>query len=196
MRVLDAATDLPVSVDLENGYGPRPERRRDARSRAPPRRARSAARSRTTTPGRLYDLDQAAERVAAAVEAARGLGFPFTLTARAENHIRGNPDLDDTIARLQAYERAGADVLYAPGLRNGDEIRAVCSAVGKPVNVLAHKGLTIGEIVDAGGARISVGGALTWVAVNAMAAAAKRIRDEGDFSVLAGAGQIPEWLRS
>ncbi len=158
---------------------------------------RSAARSRTTTPsGRLYDLDQATERVAAAVETARGLGFPFTLTARAENHIRGNPDIDDTIARLQAYERAGADVLYAPGLRNGDEIRAVCSAVGKPVNVLAHKGLTIGEIVDAGGARISVGGALTWVAVNAMAAAAKRIRDEGDFSVLAGAGQIPEWLRS
>ena len=196
VRALDAATDLPVSVDLENGYGPDPRDAANAIARAAEAGAVGGSIEDYDPSGRLYDLDQATERVAAAVETARGLGFPFMLTARAENHIRGNPDLDDTIARLQAYERAGADVLYAPGLRNGDEIRAVCSAVGKPVNVLAHKGLTIGEIVDAGGARISVGGALTWVAVNAMAAAAKRIRDEGDFSVLAGAGQIPEWLRS
>ncbi len=194
--LLDAATDLPVSVDLENGYGPDPRDAANAIARAAEAGAVGGSIEDYDPSGRLYDLDQATERVAAAVETARGLGFPFMLTARAENHIRGNPDLDDTIARLQAYERAGADVLYAPGLRNGDEIRAVCSAVGKPVNVLAHKGLTIGEIVDAGGARVSVGGALTWVAVNAMAAAAKRIRDEGDFSVLAGAGQIPEWLRS
>ena len=76
--------------------------------------------------------------MAAACETAKGLGFPFTLTARAENHIRGNPDLDDTIARLQAFEKAGADVLYAPGLRTADEIRAVCDATSKPVNVLAH----------------------------------------------------------
>ena len=196
VRALDAATDLPVSVDLENGYGPDPRDAANAIARAAEAGAVGGSIEDYDPSGRLYDLDQATERVAAAVETARGLGSPFMLTARAENHIRGNPDLDDTIARLQAYERAGADVLYAPGLRNGDEIRAVCSAVGKPVNVLAHKGLTIGEIVDAGGTRISVGGALTWVAVNAMAAAAKRIRDEGDFSVLAGAGQIPEWLRS
>ena len=196
VRMLDAATDLPVSVDLENGYGPEPRDAANAIARAAEAGAVGGSIEDYDPSGRLYDLDRATERVAAAVETARGLGFPFMLTARAENHIRGNPDLDDTIARLQAYERAGADVLYAPGLRNGDEIRAVCSAVGKPVNVLAHKGLTIGEIVDAGGARVSVGGALTWVAVNAMAAAAKRIRDEGDFSVLAGAGQIPEWLRS
>jgi len=196
VRVLDGATDLPVSVDLENGYGPEPRDAANAIARVADAGAVGGSIEDYDPSGRLYDLDQATERVAAAVETARGLGFPFTLTARAENHIRGNPDIDDTIARLQAYERAGADVLYAPGLRNGDEIKAVCSAVGKPVNVLAHKGLTIGEIVDAGGARISVGGALTWVAVNAMAAAAKRIRDEGDFSVLAGAGQIPEWLRS
>ena len=124
------------------------------------------------------------ERVTAAVEAARGLDFAFTLTARAENHIRGNPDLADTIARLQAYERAGADVLYAPGLRNGEEIRAVCEAVSKPVNVLAHRGLTMNEIVEAGGQRVSVGGALTWVAVGALVAAAERIRDHGDFSTL------------
>jgi 2-methylisocitrate lyase-like PEP mutase family enzyme len=194
VRVLGAATDLPISVDLENGYGPDPRDAANAIARAAEAGAVGGSIEDYDPSGRLYDLDQATERVAAAVGTARGLGFPFMLTARAENHIRGNPDIDDTIARLQAYERAGADVLYAPGLRNGDEIRAVCSAVGKPVNVLAHKGLTIGEIVDAGGARISVGGALTWVAVNAMAAAAKRIRDEGDFSVLAGAGQIPEWL--
>jgi 2-methylisocitrate lyase-like PEP mutase family enzyme len=196
VRVLDAATGLPVAVDLENGYGPAPRDAANAIARAAEAGAVGGSIEDYDPSGRLYDPDEAAERVAAAVETARGLGFPFMLTARAENHIRGNPDLDDTIARLQAYERAGADVLFAPGLRNGDEIRAVCSAVGKPVNVLAHKGLTIGEIVDAGGRRISVGGALTWVAVNAMAAAAQRIRDEGDFSVLAGAGQIPEWVRS
>jgi 2-methylisocitrate lyase-like PEP mutase family enzyme len=196
VRLLADATDLPVSVDLENGFGPAPEDAARAIRRAADAGAVGGSIEDHDPATGLYDMDHAAARIAAAVETARGLGFPFMLTARAENHIRGNPDLDDTIARLQAYERAGADVLFAPGLRNGDEIRAVCSAVGKPVNVLAHKGLTIGEIVDAGGARISVGGALTWVAVNAMAAAAQRIRDEGDFSVLAGAGQIPEWLRS
>src|SRR6185437_4457899 len=102
----------------------------------------------------------AVERVQAAVEAARDLGFPFTFTARAENHIRGNPDLDDTVARLQAYERAGADVLYAPGLRDGAEVRAVCEAVGRPVNVLAHRGLSMADVVEAGAQRVSVGGAL------------------------------------
>ena len=134
------------------------------------------------------------ERVAAAAEAGRRQGFPFTLTARAENHIRGNPDLDDTIARLQAYARAGADVLYAPGLRNGDEIRTVCEAVSKPVNVLAHPGLSMREIVEAGGRRVSVGGALTWVAVAAMAAAAERMRDEGDFSVLGVSAPVRDWV--
>ena len=110
--------DLPISVDLENGFGPAPERRRDGDRAAPPRPARSAARSRTgIRTGASTTRDHAVERVAAAAEAARSLDFPFTLTARAENHIRGNPDLDDTIARLQAYEAAGADVLYAPGLR-------------------------------------------------------------------------------
>jgi len=196
VRMLDAATDLPVSVDLENGYGPEPRDAANAIARAAEAGAVGGSIEDYDPSGHLYDLDRATERVAVAVETARGLGFPFMLTARAENHIRGNPDLDDTIARLQAYERAGADVLFAPGLRSPDEIRAICSAVGKPVNVLAHKGLTLREIADAGGTRVSVGGALTWVAINAMAAAAKRIRDEGDFSVLAGAGQIPEWLRS
>src|SRR5262249_61844927 len=100
-------------------------------------------------------------------EAAHGSRFPSSLAARAENHIRGNPDLADTIARLQAYEGAGADVLYAPGLTTVDEIRAVCEAVTKPVNVLAVPHLSVAEIFDAGAQRISVGGALTWVAMKA-----------------------------
>jgi 2-methylisocitrate lyase-like PEP mutase family enzyme len=193
-RALASATDLPVSVDLENGYGPDPADAAAAIARAAEAGAVGGSIEDYDPGGRLYDIEQATERIAAAVEAARGLDFPFTLTARAENHIRGNPDPDDTIARLQAYERAGADVLFAPGLRDGAEIKAICDAVGKPVNVLAHKGLTRREIADAGGTRISVGGALTWVAVTAMADAARRIRDDGDFSVLTGPGEIREWM--
>ena len=121
--------------------------------------------------------------------------FPFTFTARAENHIRGNPDLDDTIVRLQAYEAAGADVLYAPGLRDAEEVRAVCAAVGRPVNVLAHRGLAMAEIVEAGAQRVSIGGSLAWTALESMAAVAEAMRDQGDFSSLAGSARIREWLR-
>ena len=127
------------------------------------------------------------------MEAARGLDFPFTLTARAENHIRGNPDLDDTIARLRAFEDAGADVLYAPGLRTADEVRAVCESVSRPVNVLALPGLSVPEIVEAGGHRISVGGGLTWVAVSALVTAASEIRD-GDLSSLSARLPLGDWL--
>jgi hypothetical protein len=144
--------------------------------------------------GEIYELRHAVERVAAAADAAHGLGFPFLLTARAENHIRGNPDLTDTIARLQAFAEAGADVLYAPGLRSGEEIRTVCEAVSKPVNVLALPGLSLAEIVAAGAQRVSVGGGLTWVAVRALADAATAIRDSGDFSALAGGLPLREWL--
>ena len=193
-RALSEASGLPVSVDLENGYGPDPKDAANAIARVAEAGAVGGSIEDYDPDAGLYAAEQAAERVAAAVEAARALPFPFTLTARAENHIRGNPDLDDTIARLQAYERAGADVLFAPGLRSPDEIRAICSAVGKPVNVLAHKGLTLREIADAGGTRVSVGGALTWVAVNAMADAARQIRDDGDFSALTGPGEIRDWL--
>jgi 2-methylisocitrate lyase-like PEP mutase family enzyme len=132
--------------------------------------------------------------VASAAEAAGGFGFPFTLTARAENHIRGNPDLDDTIARLQAYERAGADVLYAPGLRTGEEIRAVSEATSKPINVLAHRGLTMPEVVAAGGQRISVGGALAFVAAGAMAVAAEQVRDSGEFTALTAPAKVWKML--
>jgi len=194
-RALDTATDLPVSVDLENGYGAAPE---DA-ARAIARAAEAGAvggsiedYDRDTR--RIYDLAEAAERVAAAAEAARALGFPFTLTARAENLIRDNPDLDDTVARLAAYEAAGADVLYAPGLRTVDDIRTVCDAVTKPVNVLALGNLSLAEIAGAGGQRVSVGGGLTWVAVKAVADAATAIRDGGDFSALGVRLPLSEWL--
>jgi 2-methylisocitrate lyase-like PEP mutase family enzyme len=193
-RALDRATALPVSMDLENGYGPAPQDAALAISRVAEAGAVGGSIEDYDPNDGLYEFDHAVERVAAAAEAARALDFPFTLTARAENHIRGNPDLDDTIARLQAYERAGADVLYAPGLRTVDEIRAVTGAVGKPVNVLAHAGLSVAEIVEAGGQRISVGGGLTWVAVRAMVAAAEQIRDAGDLSSLTGPGPIRDWL--
>ena len=193
-RALDAATPLPVSMDLENGYGPATEDAARAITRAAQAGAVGGSIEDNDPQTGIYELEHAVERVAAAVEAARSLDFPFTLTARAENHIRGNPDLDDTIARLQAFERAGADVLYAPGLRSGDEIRAVVGAVSKPVNVLAYAGLSVSEIADAGGLRISVGGALTWVAVKAFADAATAIRDDGDFSALAAKVPLDRWL--
>jgi 2-methylisocitrate lyase-like PEP mutase family enzyme len=191
---LDRATDLPVSVDLENGYGADPESAALAISRVAEAGAVGGSIEDYDPGGRLYDLDHAVERIAGAVEAARRLAFPFTLTARAENHIRGNPDLDDTIARLQAFEAVGADVLYAPGLRTPAEIRTVCEAVSKPVNVLARPGLTMAEIVGAGAQRVSVGGSLTWTAVNAMASAAESIRDAGDFSSLGKSPPLRDWF--
>jgi 2-methylisocitrate lyase-like PEP mutase family enzyme len=193
-RVLDEATSLPVSVDLENGHGPAPEDAALAITRAAEAGAVGGSIEDYDPEDGIYELEQAVERVAAACEAAGRLDFPFTLTARAENHVRGNPDLDDTIARLQAYARAGADVLYAPGLGSGEEIRAVCEATSKPVNVLARPGLSLSEIADAGARRVSVGGGLTWVAVAAMATAAEEIRDRGDFSSLAAPVRIKEWL--
>ncbi len=194
VRALDQATELPVSVDLENGYGPTPEDAALAIRRAAEAGAVGGSIEDYDPEGGIYALDHATERVAAAAEAARTLGFPFTLTARAENQIRGNPDLDDTIARLQAYERAGADVLYAPGLRSGEEIRAVSEATSRPISVLAHPELSMPEIVDAGGQRISVGGALAFVAAGAMAVAAAQMRDSGEFAALTAPAKVWKWL--
>ncbi|MDQ3216288.1 MAG: isocitrate lyase/phosphoenolpyruvate mutase family protein [Actinomycetota bacterium] len=185
VRLLDRSTSLPVSVDLENGYGPEPEAAAAAITRAAEAGAVGGSiEDYGPEIKAIYCLDHAVARVAAAVEAAKQLSFPFMLTARAENHIRGNPNLEDTIARLQAYEQAGADVLYAPGLKSSDEIRTVCEAISKPLNVLARPHLTTSEIAEAGGRRISVGGTLTWVAIGAMVEAAEKMRDEGDFSAL------------
>jgi 2-methylisocitrate lyase-like PEP mutase family enzyme len=194
VEMLVGATDLPLSVDLENGYGADPWHAAVAVARAAEAGAVGGSIEDYDPAGHVYELPHAVERVAAAVEAARALGWPFTLTARAENHIRGNPDLLDTIARLKAFEEAGADVLYAPGLRTAEEIRAVCDAISKPLNVLARPDLSMTEIVDAGAQRISVGGALTWTAVSAFAAAASKIRDQGDFSALGDGSQLDEWL--
>jgi 2-methylisocitrate lyase-like PEP mutase family enzyme len=191
---LDRATELPVSVDLENGYGAEPERAAVAITRVAEAGAVGGSIEDYDPEGFLYDMQLAVERVAAAVEAARALGFPFTLTARAENHLRGNPDLVDTISRLTAFEDAGADVLYAPGLRTVEEIRAVCEAVSKPVNVLAVPDLSLDEIFAAGARRVSVGGALTWVAAGALADAARAIRDSGDLSALAVRLPLEEWF--
>ena len=131
-RALDRATDLPISVDLENGYGPDPGDAEAAILSAAEAGAVGGSIEDFDRGGQLYGLEAAVERVAAAAEAARGLDFHFTLTARAENHIRGNPDLDDTIARLRAYEEAGADVLFAPGLRDADQVGAVCAGFRSP----------------------------------------------------------------
>ncbi len=188
------ATDLPVSVDLENGYDAEPARAAHAIMRVAEAGAVGGSIEDYDPAGHIYDLPHAVERVAAAVATARELDWPFILTARAENHLRGNPDLEDTIARLRAFEEAGADVLYAPGLQTPGEIRAVCEAVSKPVNVLARPGLSLAEIVGAGAQRISVGGSLTWTAVEALAAAATEIRDRGDFSSLGDGARVRDWL--
>jgi 2-methylisocitrate lyase-like PEP mutase family enzyme len=193
-QALDQATRLPVSVDLENGYGPQPEDAALAVTKAAEAGAVGGSIEDFDPADGIYELGQAVERVAAAVEAARALDFPFTLTGRAENHLRGNPDLADTISRLQAFAEAGADVLYAPGLRTVEEIRAVCDAVAKPVNVLAVPNLTMAELAEAGARRVSVGGSLTWVALSGMVAAAEAIRDRGDFGALAAPVRLDEWL--
>ncbi|MEA2424578.1 MAG: hypothetical protein QOH13_988 [Thermoleophilaceae bacterium] len=192
-RLLAAAVEIPVAIDLENGYGAEPEdAARAVAGAAEAGAAGGSIEDWDAGEGNIYCLEHAVARIAAAAEAARPSGF--VMTARAENHIRGNPDLDDTIKRLQAYEAAGADVLYAPGVV-GEDIRTLCAAVSKPVNVLAFPGMTFAELADAGVQRISVGGQLTWVAAAAAAEAAVKIRDDGDFSVLAARLQGTGWLR-
>jgi 2-methylisocitrate lyase-like PEP mutase family enzyme len=194
VKVLAWSSDLPISVDLENGYGATPEHAARAIEVAAAVGAVGGSIEDWDADAGIYEIGAAAERIAAAAAAGAAMPFEFTLTARAENHVRDNPDLDDTITRLQAYEAAGADVLYAPGLASVEEIGAVVDAVGLPVNVLARPSLSVGEIAAAGARRISVGGSLAWAAVEAMAAVATRMRDEGDLSGLRGDAQVEEWL--
>jgi 2-methylisocitrate lyase-like PEP mutase family enzyme len=194
VRAIDRATSLPVSVDLENGHGRRLEDAAAAIERAAEAGAVGGSIEDWDPEEGLYELERSAERVAVACQAAAQLGFPFLVTARAENHIRGNPDLEDTIARLLAYERVGAHVLYAPGLRTAQEIRSVCEAVSRPVNVLARADLGFAEIAAAGAQRVSVGGALTAAAVDAAARVAERMRDAGDFSGLVSGTRFAGWL--
>ncbi|MDX6637584.1 MAG: hypothetical protein QOJ01_1095 [Solirubrobacterales bacterium] len=193
-RAIVEASELPVSVDLENGHGHAPEDAARAITRAAEAGAVGGSIEDWDREGAIYEMNHAAERVAAAREAADATGFPFTLTARAENFVRDTPDLDDTIARLQAYEEAGADVIYAPGLKSTDQIRAISDATCKPLNVLARSGLSMSEMAQAGAQRISVGSRLAWVAVAAMVDAAAAIRDSGDFSKLAVRVSPDVWL--
>lgn len=185
-RSLSAATELPVSADLENCFADDPaEVGETIRLGA---QAGIVGGSIEDYSGelskRIYDFGLAVERVHAAAEAARALDFPFMLTARAENLIRGKNDLDDTIRRLQAFEAAGADVLYAPGLTTLDEVRAVAGALTKPVNVLAPllNGVTVAQLAEAGANRISLGGALARAAITALLRACAEMREAGSFA--------------
>ena len=182
-----SATELPVSADLENGFGDRPEIVAETIRLAAAAGVAGASIEDSTgrTDAPLYEYEHAVQRVRAAAEAARSLPFPFTLTARAENFLVGRPDLKDAIRRLQGYQEAGADVLYAPGLATKDDIAVVVRSVDRPVNVLMGlQGvrLTATELSDIGVRRISVGSALSRAALGAFLDAAREIRERGTFS--------------
>jgi 2-methylisocitrate lyase-like PEP mutase family enzyme len=188
-RAVVAATDVPVSADLEKGFGDAPAAAAETiRLAAQVGLVGGSIEDATGDPARpLYDIGQATERVAAAAQAARALSFPFTLTARSENFLRGNPSLDDTIKRLQAFERAGADVLFAPGLPDLAAVRAVCAAVSKPVNFMVGikgKSFTAAELEAAGVRRISLATSLYRMAVTGLLTAAREVKDKGTFGYL------------
>ena len=183
-RVIAEATDLPVNADLENGYADDPEQAatilRDAAEMGV-----VGGSIEDWSGERAYDFHHAVERVVAGVEMARSLSVPFTFVARAENLIRGRPDLDDTIKRLQAFEKAGADVLYAPGLRDLETMRTVVQAIGKPLNVVmsaADPALTAAEMEAVGVKRLSVGGALSRLALAAFMKGAREMKEQGGFT--------------
>lgn len=188
-RAIVDATDLPVAADLENGFGDSP---RDAAETI-----RLAGENAGLVGGSIedasrdprkpiYEFQHAVDRIAAAVEAARALPFPFTLVARAENFLHGRPDLDDTIRRLQAFEAAGADALYAPGIVTAEDIRTVCSSVKKPVNVLVSlkAPYSVAELAALGVKRISLGSALSRAALGGLIRAAREIQHGGTFRFL------------
>jgi 2-methylisocitrate lyase-like PEP mutase family enzyme len=188
-RVIAEATSLPVNVDLENCFADDPRTAAAMITRAA--EAGAVGGSIEDATGRrdapIYDFTLAVERVAAAVEAARALPFPFLLTARAENLLHGRDDLDDTIRRLQAFEAAGADVLYAPGLRDLAAIRRVVQAVSKPVNVVmgfADTSITFEQLSEAGVRRVSIGGALSRYVLGSLVRAAREMQVEGRFTFI------------
>ncbi len=191
------ATNIPVSADLGHGFGDAPEACAETIRQAAA--VGLAGGSIEDFTGKqddpIYDKTLATERVRAAVEAARSLPFPFTLTARAENLLHGRRDLKDTIARLQAFQEAGADVLYAPGLMTREEIRAVTSSVDRPVNVLAgmmKMGLSLQELSELGAKRISLGGSLYRTAMAGFLKAAREMKDSGTFTFVDGAVKSSE----
>jgi 2-methylisocitrate lyase-like PEP mutase family enzyme len=186
VAALASATDLPLSADLENGFADAPEAAAEVIRLAAAAGAVGGsiedATGRAENP--IYDQALAAERVRAAAEISRGLGFPFTLTARAENYLHGRRDLKDTIQRLQAYQAAGADVLYAPGLTSKDEIATLVRAVDRPVNVLmglAGVPLSLADLSAIGVKRVSVGSGLARAAFGSFLRAAREMREHGTF---------------
>jgi 2-methylisocitrate lyase-like PEP mutase family enzyme len=186
-RVIAAATDLPVNADLENGYAHEPRAAAEIiRLAAGTGISGGSIEDATGEADRpIYDFQQAVERVQAAVEVARALPVPFLLTARAENLLHGRLDLDDTIRRLQAFEKVGADVLYAPGVRDLTTIQTVVSSVSKPVNVVmsaADPDLTVAQLAGVGVKRISVGGALSRLALAAFLKGAREMAERGAFT--------------
>ncbi|MDQ1467538.1 MAG: hypothetical protein QOH10_1953, partial [Actinomycetota bacterium] len=193
-REIVAATDLPVSADFENGFADEPA---DLAANIALAVATGLAgcsvedytRHRDGGAGEpIYESRLAAERVAAAAEAAHGASASFVLTARAENYLHGRPDLADTIARLQRYQEAGADVLYAPGLSDPEDIRRLVTSVDRPVNVLALPSApTIAQLGELGVARVSVGGTFAWVALGAVVDAARELLDSGTYGYSATA---------
>lgn len=187
-RAIVEATPLPVAADLENGYGDSPEAAAETiRLAAKSGLVGGSIEDASGDPNKpIYEFNHAVERIAAAVTAAHALPFPFMLVARAENYLHGRPDLDDTIRRLQAYEAAGAEVLYAPGITQPEDIRTVCAAVSKPVNVLmGMKGapaLSVKELGALGVRRISVGSGFSRAALTAFLHAAREVIDDGSFT--------------
>jgi len=181
-----SATELPVSADLENGFGDSAEVVAQTIRLAAAAGLAGASIEDMSQPGRsIYDREHAAERIRAAAEVARALPFAFTLTARAENYIAGRSDLQDTIKRLQAYQMAGADVLYAPGLTSKDDIAAVVSSVDRPVNVLMGLPgvrLSLAELSAMGVRRVSVGSGLARAALGAFLRAAREMGEHGTFA--------------
>ena len=196
-RAIVMATDLPVSADLEKGFGDAPaavaETIRLAAEIGLVGGSIEDATGERDKP--LYDIGHATERVAAAAQAARALPFSFTLTARAENFLRGHPDVEDTIRRLQAFERAGADVLFAPGLPDLASVRAVCAAVSKPVNFMVGikgKSFTVAELEAAGVRRISLATSLYRAAMSGLLEAAREVKEKGTFGYLDRSLTTPE----
>jgi 2-methylisocitrate lyase-like PEP mutase family enzyme len=188
-RSVVTAADLPVSADLEKGFGDAPATVAETIHLAAEVGLVGGSIEDATGDRNkpLYDIGQAIERVEAAAQAARALPFPFTLTARAENFLRGNPDLEDTIKRLQAFERAGADVLFAPGLPDLVSVRAVCAAVSKPVNFMIGirgKSFSVAELERAGVRRISLATSLYHAAMSSLLAAAREVKEKGTFGYL------------
>jgi 2-methylisocitrate lyase-like PEP mutase family enzyme len=186
-RVIVEATELPVSVDLENGFAHAPEAAAEAiRLAAEAGAVGGSIEDATGDPKNpIYDSDLAVARVRAAVQVAKSLPVPFVLTARAENLLHGRNDMADTIRRLQAFEAAGADVLYAPGLRTLAEVREVCAAVNRPFNVVTgwlERDITASQLAAAGAKRISVGGALNRLALASFANAARAMKEQGSFA--------------